>query len=92
MTGAQDFQPSNLEVVTVDVGNPATNVIPGEVRAVFNIRFNDRWTPETLADEIRRRLDAIGARYELAFDPCNAVAFLTRAAPSPISSRRPSPT
>ena len=47
--------PSNLEFTTVDVGNPATNVIPAEARAVFNIRFNDLWTPETLADEIRRR-------------------------------------
>ena len=79
--GTQDFQPSNLEIVTVDVGNPATNVIPGEVRAVFNIRFNDLWTPETLAAEIRRRLDATAVRYELAFDPCNAVAFLTQRGP-----------
>src|SRR6185437_15627025 len=38
--GTADFQPSNLEIVTVDVGNPATNVIPGEISAVFNIRFN----------------------------------------------------
>ena len=75
--GTPDFQPTHLEVASVDVGNPASNVIPGEVRAVFNIRFNDLWTPETLAAEIRRRLDATGAVYELAFDPCNAVAFLT---------------
>ena len=79
--GTTDFQPTNLEVVTVDVCNPATNVIPGEVRAVFNIRFNDLWTPDTLSSEIRRRLDATGARYELAFDPCNAVAFLTKRGP-----------
>jgi succinyl-diaminopimelate desuccinylase len=75
--GTQDFQPTNLEVTTIDVGNKASNVIPGEIRAVFNIRFNDRWTPETLQAEIRRRLDGAGARYELTFDPCNAVAFLT---------------
>jgi len=79
--GTQDFQPTNLEIVTVDVGNPATNVIPGEVRAVFNIRFNDLWTPDTLSAEIRRRLEATGARYELAFDPCNAAAFLTKRGP-----------
>jgi succinyl-diaminopimelate desuccinylase len=79
--GTTDFQPSNLEIVTIDVGNPATNVIPGDVRAVFNIRFNDLWTPESLSAEIRRRLDATGARYELAFDPCNAVAFLTKRGP-----------
>lgn len=38
--GFPEFQPSNLEVVTVDVGNPATNVIPAEARARLNIRFN----------------------------------------------------
>jgi succinyl-diaminopimelate desuccinylase len=79
--GAPDFQPSNLELTTVDVGNPASNVIPGEIRAVFNIRFNDRWTPATLEAEIRRRLDASGVRYELAFDPTNAVSFLTPRGP-----------
>jgi succinyl-diaminopimelate desuccinylase len=79
--GTADFQPSNLEVTTVDVGNPATNVIPGEVSAVFNIRFNDRWTPETLETEIRRRLDLSGARYGLTFDPTNAVSFLTPRGP-----------
>ncbi len=79
--GTPDFQPTNLEIVTVDVGNPASNVIPGEVRAVFNIRFNDLWTPDTLSAEIRRRLEAAGAAHELAFDPCNAVAFLTQRGP-----------
>jgi succinyl-diaminopimelate desuccinylase len=78
--GAADFQPSNLEIVTVDVGNPATNVIPGEVRLVFNIRFNDLWTPQTLSAEIERRVAAAadGARATLSFDPTNAVAFLTK--------------
>ncbi len=79
--GTPDFQPSNLEIVSVDVGNPAANVIPGEVRALFNIRFNDSWTPLTLATEIGHRLDATGATYELAFDPTNAVSFLTPRGP-----------
>ena len=79
--GTPDFQPSNLEIVAVEAGGGATNVIPGEVRAVFNIRFNDRWTPLTLATEIRRRLDASGATYELSFDPTNAVSFLTPRGP-----------
>jgi len=47
--------------VSVDVGNPAFNVIPAEARARFNIRFNDLWTPETLAAELRRRLDTVGS-------------------------------
>ena len=81
--GNADFQPSNLEVVTVDVGNPAANVIPGEVRLGFNVRFNDRWTPESLAAEITRRVAAAAgnARTTLAFEPTNAVAFLTKPGP-----------
>lgn len=77
--GTEHFDASNLEVTTIDVGNPATNVIPSEARAVFNVRFNDLWTPETLEAELRRRLDAAGAegRFRLTLDPTNAVAFLT---------------
>lgn len=78
--GTEHFDASNLEITTVDVGNPATNVIPGKARAVFNIRFNDIWTPRTLADEIRARLAAAAGEdveFDLAFDPTNSVAFLT---------------
>ena len=77
--GTPDFDPSNLEIVSVDVGNPAANVIPAEVRLVFNARFNDSWTPQTLRAEIERRIGAAagGARFTLAFDPTNADAFLT---------------
>lgn len=83
-TGTAHFDPSNLEVTTLDVGNPATNVVPAQARAVFNIRFNDVWTPDTLAAEIERRLrDAAGnsVRYEIVFEPTNAVAFLTEPGP-----------
>ncbi|MHA7884125.1 succinyl-diaminopimelate desuccinylase [Nitratireductor rhodophyticola] len=55
--GTVDFQPSNLEVTTVDVGNTATNVIPAKATAVFNIRFNDTWSVESLQAEIHNRLD-----------------------------------
>lgn len=81
--GSSHFDASNLEVTTIDIGNPATNVIPGEARATFNIRFNDLWTPETLRAEIGGRAEraAGGARYTLAFDPTNAVSFLTEPGP-----------
>ncbi len=75
--GTPRFDASNLEIVSVDVGNPAFNVIPAEARARFNIRFNDLWTPETLAAELRRRLDSVGVKFTLEFEPCNAPAFLT---------------
>ena len=56
--GTEMFQPSNLEVTSVDVGNAATNVIAAKATAGFNIRFNDLWTGDTVKQEIKRRLDA----------------------------------
>jgi succinyl-diaminopimelate desuccinylase len=79
-SGTDRFSASNLEVVSLDVGNPAFNIIPAEARARFNIRFNDLWMPETLAAELRGRLEAVatGASYTLGFEPCNALAFVTQ--------------
>src|SRR5271166_420220 len=81
--GNADFEPSNLEVTSVDVGNSAANVIPGEVRLAFNVRFNDLWTPESLTAEIARRVAAasVEMRTTLTFEPTNAVAFVTRPGP-----------
>ena len=45
--GSAQFQASNLEFTSVDVGNTASNVIPGQARAKFNIRFNDHHTQES---------------------------------------------
>ena len=77
--GTDQFDRSSLEFTTVDVGNPATNVIPAEARAVFNVRFNDGWTAESLAEEIGTRLAAVlpSDCYELVFQPSNAPAFVT---------------
>src|SRR5690606_16345879 len=47
--GSAHFPPSNLEFTSIDVGNEASNVIPASGVARFNIRYNDSWTPETLA-------------------------------------------
>jgi succinyl-diaminopimelate desuccinylase len=79
-SGTPHFTPSNLEVTSIDVGNPTTNVIPAEGRASFNIRFNDLWTPETLQERIREvaRAAAGDTPVELQFLPCNALAFLTK--------------
>jgi succinyl-diaminopimelate desuccinylase len=87
--GTDDFQPSNLEVTTIDVGNPATNVIPAKASASFNIRFNDTWTADTLRAEIIRRLDAAAAdgalrpgrepvKYEIIWADRPSHVFLTR--------------
>ncbi|MCW5747139.1 MAG: succinyl-diaminopimelate desuccinylase [Alphaproteobacteria bacterium] len=56
--GSTHFQPSSLQFTTIDVGNPATNVVPGAARARFNVRFNDLWTSQTLLAHLRQRLDA----------------------------------
>jgi succinyl-diaminopimelate desuccinylase len=63
--GSPDFQPSSLQIATIDIGNPAANVIPGEARAVFNIRFNDCWTGNSLRRWLGARLDEIGGDYTL---------------------------
>ncbi len=80
--GTSHFQPSTLQVSTIDVGNPASNVIPAEARAVFNIRFNDGWTSERLGSWLRERFDAVGGRYDLAIR-VSGESFLTP--PGPVS-------
>jgi succinyl-diaminopimelate desuccinylase len=52
-TGTEGFQPSNLEVVTIDVGNPASNVIPDTATARFNIRFNTAHSGASLTAWLR---------------------------------------
>lgn len=65
--GTETFQPSTLTLTSVDVGNDATNVIPGEARAAFNIRFNDSHSGESLTTWLQDTLDAAadGADYTL---------------------------
>ncbi len=59
------FQPSSLQVTTIDVGNPAHNIIPAIARAGFNVRFNDQHRSETLTQWVRSRLDSVGGDYDL---------------------------
>lgn len=60
--GTEHFPASNLEVTTIDVGNPAGNVIPGRGSLKFNIRFNDLWTPQTLEDWVAGRIAGVDPR------------------------------
>ncbi|MBO6784614.1 MAG: succinyl-diaminopimelate desuccinylase [Alphaproteobacteria bacterium] len=84
--GTEHFPPSTLQVTTVDVGNPANNVIPGKVSATFNIRFNDLHSSDSLERWVRTTFDAAlegsSARYELSFR-VTGEAFLTP--PGPLS-------
>ncbi|MCJ2144395.1 succinyl-diaminopimelate desuccinylase [Methylobacterium sp. E-066] len=79
--GTAHFDASNLEFTTIDVGNPATNVIPATARATFNVRFNDDWTAASLGAELRKRLEQAAGnavRFTLDLQPSNAPAFLTQ--------------
>jgi succinyl-diaminopimelate desuccinylase len=74
--GNERFPPTDLQISTIDIGNPTTNVIPGKARAVFNVRFNDQWTSAKLKDWLKQKLDAAGGRYELEVQ-VSGESFLT---------------
>src|SRR4051812_36440724 len=79
--GSAHFQPSNLEFTSVDVGNAASNVIPAQARARFNIRFNDHHSHESLRSLIEARVTTAAGnriRASIAWEPSNAGVFLTR--------------
>lgn len=82
--GYQGFQPSNLEITTIDIGNPATNVIPAEAKARLNIRFN----PTHTGDELIGWLNAMAGEAQAASGLqitlehlCSGNAFLTEPGP-----------
>ncbi|MDI1344242.1 MAG: succinyl-diaminopimelate desuccinylase [Pseudolabrys sp.] len=82
--GNENFPPSNLEFVSVDVGNKTVNLIPGEARAMFNIRFNDFHTLDSLKALLQHRTEkAAGGKikFELKFQPSNAGVFVTKPGP-----------
>jgi succinyl-diaminopimelate desuccinylase len=99
--GSAQFQASSLEFTSVDVGNSASNVIPGQARAKFNIRFNDLHTQATLKELLEQRLaKAAGNRIRarIAWEPSNSNVFVTKpgaftdlavAAIEEVTSRRP---
>ena len=75
--GTDHFQPSNVEVTSVDVGNPVTNVIPDSAMACFNVRYSPAHSPESLERWLRERLDrAAAGTYLLELD-WSGPAFLT---------------
>jgi succinyl-diaminopimelate desuccinylase len=74
--GTEHFQPTNLQLTTVDVGNTATNIIPGRVVAAFNIRFNDLHTSASLIEWLRAKFDEVGGDYDLDIH-VTGEAFLT---------------
>ncbi|MBC7133585.1 MAG: succinyl-diaminopimelate desuccinylase [Roseovarius sp.] len=61
--GTEHFDPSTLAIVTIDTGNPATNVIPAECRATVNIRFNDSHDSASLIRWMQSELDRVDAEF-----------------------------
>jgi succinyl-diaminopimelate desuccinylase len=78
--GTEHFDPSTLSFTSMDVGNETTNVIPAQARAAFNIRFNDKHTPESLSNWVKDRAAQIanlsGCGIEVT-SQTSGVSFLT---------------
>jgi succinyl-diaminopimelate desuccinylase len=82
--GSKLFDASNLEFTSVDVGNRTVNLIPGEARARFNIRFNDLHNQESLKALIEKRaIKASGGKIRFSFEwePSNADVFVVEPGP-----------
>jgi succinyl-diaminopimelate desuccinylase len=82
--GTENFGPSNLEFTSIDIGNPTVNLIPGEARARFNIRFNDRHSQTSLRALIEQRAQAAAGnrlRWHIEWEPSNADSFLAKPGP-----------
>jgi len=79
-TGTEHFPATNLEVTSIDVGNPTGNVIPAAGTLKFNIRYNDLWTHDTLADWVRSRIatiDPAGASIDFTITSGPTKSFLS---------------
>jgi len=67
-TGTAHFDASTLAVVTIDTGNPATNVIAAQCRATVNIRFNDAHSGASLTDWLQEHADEVSKDFNLRVD------------------------
>ena len=85
--GTPWFEPSTLQITSVDVGNPATNVIPGQASARLNIRFNDRHTGASLEAWLRAAVTPHAERFTLDV-VVSGEAFLTEPGPQIEALRR----
>jgi succinyl-diaminopimelate desuccinylase len=75
--GTDWFQPSSLQITSIDVGNPASNVIPASATARLNIRFNDRHSGASLDGWLRATLAQHAERFDIDVT-VSGEAFLTR--------------
>lgn len=82
--GTRHFGPSTLALTTIDVGNPASNVVPAEAHATLNIRFNDAHTSASLTAWIEEEADRVAAEFRTGLAArfeISGESFLTRPGP-----------
>jgi succinyl-diaminopimelate desuccinylase len=82
--GSHKFDPSNLEFTSIDIGNPTVNLIPGDARARFNIRFNDCHSYASLRTLVEQRAAKSAGgkvRWRIDWEPSNADVFYTEPSP-----------
>jgi len=80
-SGTKNFQPSNLEVVKINIENTADNVIPAEATATFNIRFNNKHSSSSLKSKLNKIFSNTCRRSKCSFKISYMVsgeAFLTK--------------
>ena len=79
--GTKNFQPSNLEVIKINIDNHADNVIPGLAKAVFNIRFNDKHSSSSLKNKLNKIFKLVTkankSRFKITYE-VSGEAFLTK--------------
>jgi succinyl-diaminopimelate desuccinylase len=82
--GSAKFDPSNLEFTSIDIGNPTVNLIPGEARARFNIRFNDCHSYaslQSLIGQLAAKAAGDKIKWRIDWEPSNADVFYTEPSP-----------
>jgi succinyl-diaminopimelate desuccinylase len=82
--GSHKFDPSNLEFTSIDIGNPTVNLIPGEARARFNIRFNDCHdyaSLKALVEQRAKKAAGDNVKWTIDWEPSNADVFYTEPSP-----------
>ncbi len=75
--GTEHFDPSNLEIISIEIINPASNMIAEKASLKFNVRFNTLWTMKTLDEKLRKILGDLNCKFELKTS-CNTNPFINQ--------------
>ena len=78
--GSEFFEPTSIQITSIDVGNPVTNLVPDSARAMLNIRFNERHSGADLAAWMRATISRHADRFEVDTS-VSGESFLTQPGP-----------